>query len=995
MPTEKPYPNDEHFVFRKENTTLILDTTEKFEIGKNFNFSTTTCLVYAETVEITTDLSLPGKEIGLFCNKIIVPAPVKLDVSGKDGEVGDQKIDANGGAGHAGKDAGSVWRFVQDFPKNDLNNLEIHAWGGGGGRGGDTSALEKTGGQGGNGGKGGLIEVLVGTTSVEAILALRQVDKQPWPMKIASLVEPAVPDAVAGFFTTQQRETLVLYQSLALTLRNLDQVLHGKAKEDHSENVEGSVSQLLGQIKKSLKSVAGAPNLTQAILEDLKNAVSGLSKASDPVNGLEVEKKMAVLSPTAESQLHGVLDNIWDSVKAEKRSIQNALDPKLKNNRGGTSGMGGHSGPGLQSGPKGEKGIEGETKLKLLELNGSKGDIEVSQAYVFPEQCQMLLNKTNSQLFSQKWKSRSPAVKQYERLIRRLNVVKTLGKSGETNDSGFWTAISGFEKTLKVTRNSVGQLKSMHGQAQTRLSRLMLGQDIIGHGHNWVPRLSFDHYARTLKDDLKVLKAVEELESRYKTALKEEAGAEDVIDDGIKKMNDAAQEARTKVALLTGNNGPLSQTAEKITALTAEVKEKRQNVKDEVMRLQLICNLDLLNAFSTLTSVKKDLDSLQKLYDLYKEASSHFKDKDGELVKKEYIIEQITDCTGDLESLESALKTAKNNTVEMDDPKALKVMAKAADIDKLMEKFTTAFPEKVRSKVKGVLDAYIATVLLRNEAVVEYNSFIHLLFEALHNEEDDFQLQAMQRLNFARRAVKFWGLKEDIEKSQPGPLQTAQKLELDRANLEKAFEDTLTRYAGNVRSIWPSVDEQQGLFYDLSESERVTLTTGHEKPGSSEKVYKVYITLAPGVMPFGKGRADVRVDEVRLWLVGASVHPDGLGRQRVLVHMDHMGQDVFEDEDRHRFEFSHDMVSIPFEYDAALVKSEKDLTSRAKLSRQNALRDSWTGGRSRESSSIAAIGPFTTWRLVVRESENPGLDMSKVTSAHLEFRGANRSFKYS
>ncbi|KAE8368065.1 hypothetical protein BDV27DRAFT_122946 [Aspergillus caelatus] len=73
----------------------------------------------------------------------------------------------------------------------------------------------------------------------------------------------------------------------------------------------------------------------------------------------------------------------------------------------------------------------------------------------------------------------------------------------------------------------------------------------------------------------------------------------------------------------------------------------------------------------------------------------------------------------------------------------------------------------------------------------------------------------MQRLGFANRAVKFWGLKENREQFEPGPLRNSTKLDLDRVELEKAFEDILTRYAGNIRSIWPDVDDKQGLFYDM------------------------------------------------------------------------------------------------------------------------------------------------------------------------------------
>ncbi|KNG85207.1 hypothetical protein ANOM_008083 [Aspergillus nomiae NRRL 13137] len=1010
MSEQKIYPNDDHFLFRKNDTTLILDTTEKYVIGKDFEFCTTTCLIYAEVVEITSKLEIPGKKLGLFCSKILIPEHVKVDVSGKNGKVGDPKTSEDGGAGQPGGDAGSVWIFVQDFNSKDFEKLELNARGGNGGHGGKTVASGKTGGKGGNGGKGGLIEVVIGTTPVDAIVALRNIDRLHWPEKVASLLEPAVPDVVAGFITEEQKGTLAQYQSLAQMIRKLAQALRGIPESDQSANVKDSVSQLLGQIEKTLESVTEAPPLSQTTFETLEDAITGLDDSSNLAQALEaVKERIQALSPTKNSPLCSLLDDIWDALESEKLAIRNAIEPKLKSNRGGAGGPGGHSGPGLQPGPGGAEGVEGETNLRFLELNGSKKDLQVSQAYIFPEQCQMLLNKADSQFFSQEWKARGPAVEQYEQLIRRLNVVQTLATDGKADkSSGFWAAISGLEETLKVTRNSAGQLKAIHGQAKSRLNRLILGQDMFGHGHTWVPRLSFDYYARTLEDQLNVLKEIEDLESKYRDAFQKDAVTETLIDAGIDKMGYAAQEAKNKIALLTGSN------------------EKHQKIKEEVVRLQLKCDLDIFEGLCTLTSLKKDLRSLKKLYDLYREALTDVKDQNGKLFNKEYVMGQITECTDSLESLKSALRTAKDNTIALDDPKALKVMAKKEDIEKLMQKFANAIEEGSRKKIQGALDAYIATILQRNEAVVDYNSFIHLLFEARHDEEyaraqamsmadkkldldptipavslwlrktrDNFQLQLMQRLDFASRAVKFWGLKKDLEQSEPGPLRNSQKLKLDRVDLDNAFENILNRYAGDVRSVWPGSLDEQGLFYDLTESELVELTTGQKENGQPEMVYKVSLNFAPGDSPFGAGRADVRLEEVRFWLVGASVRPDGLGRQRILVHIEHLGPEVFEDDNHDRLEFSHDMLTIPFEYDAARVSSTKDLTSRAMLSQQNALRGSWTGGLKREEAgSIAAVGPFATWRLVVRESENPELDMSKVASAHVEFRGANRSFKY-
>lgn len=649
----------------------------------------------------------------------------------------------------------------------------------------------------------------------------------------------------------------------------------------------------------------------------------------------------------------------------------------------------------------------------------------MTQAYVFPEQCQMLLNKADSRFYALKQDEQAEVLALYQRLVQRLHVIIAFGDAGTS--TGLVAALVNIEKRLNITRNSVGQLRAIYGQAKSRGSRLLLGQDMLGHDAAWVPRLSYDHYTKSLKDRLAVLKELEDIESQYQTAMGNDAEAANLINKGMQKMEDARKEALKKIDLLTGSNGTLSQTADKISALTTEMREKRNVVKDDVKRVHLTAKVDMLDAMATLTTVNLDIPSLKKLLNLWKSETTDVKGSDGKLYRTDFVIGELTECAGSLESLESAVKTASNSTATLDDPGALKIIAKREDIKKIMDKFADFIPADSKKKIQKALDNYIATTLLRNQAVVDYNSSIQLLLEARHEEEyarsqassladksvkldpgipavafwlrrtrDGLRLELTQRLDLARRAVMFWGLIKDIGYSQSGPLRSSVKLEQDRLSLEKAFEDILTRYAGNLRSVWPPTEKQQGLFYKLADGQLASLTSGVldlDKLGKVSKVYKVSIRLNPGDEPFKKGRADVRLSQVRLWLIGVTVKPDGRGRQVVLVHLEHMGQDEFQDENGNQFDFSHDMISIPFEYDAANVKSDKDLTWDKKFNRASAIQDDWTGGKSRAESAIAAVGPFATWRFSVRERENPGLNMSGVTAAYMEFHGANRSFK--
>lgn len=58
------------------------------------------------------------------------------------------------------------------------------------------------------------------------------------------------------------------------------------------------------------------------------------------------------------------------------------------------------------------------------------------------------------------------------------------------------------------------------------------------------------------------------------------------------------------------------------------------------------------------------------------------------------------------------------------------------------------------------------------------------------------------------------------------------------------------------------------------------------------------------------------------------VNPDGFRGHHLLVHIQRLGDDMFEDVEGERFTFTHNMVNIPFEYNVAQVDSKDDLTSK-------------------------------------------------------------------
>ncbi|KAH8427078.1 uncharacterized protein LDX57_004796 [Aspergillus melleus] len=356
-------------------------------------------------------------------------------------------------------------------------------------------------------------------------------------------------------------------------------------------------------------------------------------------------------------------------------------------------------------------------------------------------------------------------------------------------------------------------------------------------------------------------------------------------------------------------------------------------------------------------------------------------------------------------------------------PGALKVMSTTANIRQLLRSFKNAIPETQRQAIEDHLDEYVTVTLARNNAVVHYNSSIQLLLEAQHaydysksqanrlgqrklqldpyipaivfwlrSTRNNIRLELMQRLNYESRAIRFWGLQKELDFMSPGPLQSALQLKQGQSKLDNAFEECLNSWAGHIRVTWPRNQNDKGLFYRLSSTELVSLKRREISHDSTKGIYTVSIRLEPGAAPFGSGRADVRINQVRLWLLGVRVDEDAVKRRPLMVNVTHMGNETFQDTNRLDYHFSHDMVHIPFVYNTAKVHSTDDFTSSAVFSRQ-AIESNWSGGDTKPTeSTFAAIGPFTEWRFSIREAENKGLQMGGVSAGYVEFCGANRGF---
>ncbi|KAJ5360022.1 hypothetical protein N7517_009213 [Penicillium concentricum] len=425
---------------------------------------------------------------------------------------------------------------------------------------------------------------------------------------------------------------------------------------------------------------------------------------------------------------------------------------------------------------------------------------------------------------------------------------------------------------------------------------------------------------------------------------------------------------------------------------TLILKPQREKIQQGLAHVELQYSLDpqlILDSLRTLVSTRKDVQSVLNLagmgYAIYK-STTMAKDKNGNFVKKVYVIDQLTTCGDTIKSLIDGFSTRKDNSIAVDDPGAIKTLTTAGNIQKILNEFKNAIPKSTLDKINKELEDYMSTVQSRNAAVVEYNCCIQFLAESLTAEEyftkqinnlgqQGLQINHLSRLLFsgsASRAIRYWGLQRIPIAFDPMPLQDFAFLADARLKLRKVFTKSLEQYAAKLTK--PELD------------------TLKAKPTSSDSGYTTYLRLNPATYTEFGDRIDIRLSEVRLWMLGVNLDADVTGRKILSVELIHTGEDIIQDTHRKDLKFSHDQVTIGFDYDVSKVTNLNEARTKNVFSKQNIQNDHYIGDKAGKN-SIAALGPFTTWRLSVNtDRTNKELDMSGVTRAFLEFRWTSRAY---
>lgn len=356
-------PDNNYAYYSKDNVTIIL-STKKYTIDDKFKFTTEICLVYAEEIEITSDITARGKSIGLFCHTLTIPNRVTILVSGENGTAGKNGVDQDGGQGGNGADSGNIWVCVQSLAKNNnpFHTLEIKAYGGDGGRGGDSTVsqsgdkeggnkkkVETKGGNGGNGGNGGKallgssrtrhidldlgdIELLFGTAEMDDALVVIDIRKRSWAEQAVCLTEPVLSNSLPEYISHEDKQLLELLKALIDVLRTLASQLETLSRLGDTEEIRKSASSLMQEVYTNLSTVGTGPkNVTSDTINSLKDVISKVCSVNAQLPDLdaskvlaEVKTAIAMVTPQVESELDFLIEDLEEVIRS---TLYDSLEP--------------------------------------------------------------------------------------------------------------------------------------------------------------------------------------------------------------------------------------------------------------------------------------------------------------------------------------------------------------------------------------------------------------------------------------------------------------------------------------------------------------------------------------------------------------------------------------------------------------------------------------------------------------------------------------------
>ncbi|CAK7229213.1 hypothetical protein SCUCBS95973_007145 [Sporothrix curviconia] len=796
------------------------------------------------------------------------------------------------------------------------------------------------------------------------------------------------------------------------------------ATEAAQEQFSGDVRSLT-----SLAKLCGAFTRGEGGMERLQ---LGLAAVVCRLKEMSVPSTTAAGAATLEDILGDLLDALRNTAGREPATFTDEVC-HLAGGRGGPGGNGRTAQDKAGARGKDMPSKRARTQLVTLSGMGSRADCQVDQAIACPEQCQMLLEQADRLYFTNDVVQYPRAVEIYIQLTQRLGFMDLLIKDAALRKTApLALALDGLASSYGVTTDTLSQLDRIYATAQQRLNGIRLDQDVWGRSDVWVPRLSLAYYGTRVATMIANFKDLEATFKEYSQAHHRERITDTQLEQA--QLANAAMQRAAKAQLdsIAKAGGDLEQAADAIELCRPRLIAARTALGlalehlTEAVHTQFSVSTDtIVAALSTLVSSPTATTLLTQTADIVYKAGTRIEDVDGNAVPKTYVISQIATCSASLSSLAATFASLKAGDLTVDDPGYAKIFATADDINKILDDFADRVPSAADA-TRTQLDAFLAVVTKRNAAVLRYNGLLvsydrlkgvlrHCAAEAqrlgnhalslspalpavyfwLKTLKRDNLLQITQELNNQARALSFWGPipVKDVTFAPPGPLDGSLQLRMHQETLVSLFEKSYEGFQSGGWHAWPKDVKNftgEGIRVPLGAAALASLIDHHE----------AVLAVTPRSHTDFLDMANVRVTQVRVWLLGATVaareavDTTSPPRSPLRIEITHCGDDTVWTPDGQPCVFRHAPVTLQFSYETALFNSSKGaISGRRELvnSRQDIEHDYAGGPSTPGAADKPPIGPFGDWKINVRADVNPGLNLGGVTAGWIEFCGRNKA----
>ncbi len=533
---------------------------------------------------------------------------------------------------------------------------------------------------------------------------------------------------------------------------------------------------------------------------------------------------------------------------------------------------------------------------------------------------------------------------------------------------------------------------------QTRLatlvSQLSRGSSYYGRPRNSVPLADVMLYLQTLTG---LIADADTLEQDYFhfTDLQQTVDARiAALQNQLGAVTTAVGQLQTQLTTVANQQGP---TNDAINQLEVQIQAQYTVLANaatafqDAVREKTNCDTFLAVLTAVQSIVTTTVGGVSDLQDMQKALEG----LDGSFGDIQVIVKQINTAVGDLQSIKDAW-SGLAGIISGGSADSGKILTDKAQFDETIQPYL-GMPEA--QAYKQAMDDYLSLIQARNQKIIEFDSLVVLesqiqatitqknaesdrvsaLIADVANRNPnladyvafmegaylDMQTLLLRYLFEGNAAMNYYTLGDAVlHVGTPGQPTSMG----DIAAAASSIQATLTTYINNSSGPQQSFDLLQvtltaaapGVFQDAQND-----PFGQFLAGDSQGNHTIAVAVPIGTMP---GRYQLTGTAFTI-AVPDFVTTDG----SIMIRLTHSGYAPFLDANGNVAEFSHLPVAVYYSY---LVRSDGSSQP--------------TGGGSLSSTNYIGLSPCTSWTLTIRGSENPGLDLSKVTQIDLNFSGLCR-----